>query len=170
MSECIEYGKYFFDFIDGVISDEKKAYYSDHKDLCSYCTDMYRLHLLYKAASDEFKTMYCIPEETDARLIKNLSALKKSEKRNAIIDAIGLISINELIDIFELDEDEERKLMENEFTFRIKKEFYIKKENLRDVLSGLSSENKPDLSGLFEMDGLDKNFINEFLLASNDID
>ena len=81
-----------------------------------------------------------------------------------------MIPVRDIIEIFELDEFEETKLIEDDLVIRIKNEFYVKKEDLRilliEIFGKFGNEKKDHLDGLFDIDGLETSLINDYLHAN----
>jgi hypothetical protein len=173
MNNCHEYDLYFFDYIDDLLSLNKRNEYKSHLITCGFCKLQYESHIEYKKMTCELSKQYHSTTDIKTRLLNKIENEKNEQKRDKLLDQIGLISIKEISDIFELDELAERKIIEHQYVVRIMKDFYIKKENLNELITNLFSEigedKKLNVSGLFRYDGIGSDFFNDYLLARNNI-
>jgi hypothetical protein len=173
MNNCHEYDLYFFDYIDDLLSLNKRDEYKSHLITCGFCKRQYESHIEYKKMTCELSKQYHSTIDIKTRLLNKIENEKNEQKRDKLLDQIGLISIKEISDIFELDELTERKIIEHQYVVRIMKDFYIKKENLNELITELFSEigedKKLNVSGLFRYNGFGSDFFNDYLLARNNI-
>ncbi len=142
MNKCIEYEKYFFDYIDNVLSSEKHQKYEAHIALCTICGAALKQHKKYSLLITQKKEAETTPNEYSLRLQAKLKSFILASRKDSLLDDLGLISLEQIGETFSLNlyqMDELRKCRE---VIRLNKDYYIKKEDIISILQHISTETR----------------------------
>lgn len=79
MIECIEYKKYFHDYVDEVLSPLKQSDYQVHIDRCSFCTKILHRNERYREQLNAIAPPAELPSGTDLRFKGRLRFIQQKE-------------------------------------------------------------------------------------------
>lgn len=140
MYKCAEYEKYFHDFNDNILSAQKREEYEKHLHSCEVCREELRLHKKYLERAQEEILKEVIPDDISIRFKNKLEYTKQEAVKARTIGALGLLPLDEVADVFELNKEQIDTLIDSPDVIRIRKIYYIKKESALDVILELLQE------------------------------
>ena len=136
MPECFEYEKYFFDFTDNILTEKTDKSYKKHLKKCSFCSAEFKTHEQYQGII-QAKQQEKSPDEFSLRLQHRFKSLQQEEKKNSLLEEFGLVSINEMVKMFHLTQNEKTLLENSEKTVRLNKDLYLEKKHIIEVMKNI---------------------------------
>ncbi|MCG8568888.1 MAG: hypothetical protein MJB14_01990 [Spirochaetes bacterium] len=170
MNKCLEYEKYFFDYIDEQLSSNKEKDFLEHLKNCNFCQDQLEQHKKYSQLIAKTHLENPVAQELTVRLNKRIAGLKVQREQNILLKELGLISLQQLVEILSLTDHQLEELKQSSAIIRIRQEFYIKKGAAKDLLIKILESNQQQVnSELLKDSDLMRNFnfseYNKYFLA-----
>jgi hypothetical protein len=94
MKKCSEYEKYFHDYVDEVLSQQKQRDYKDHVDRCSFCTGMLQQDERYRDSFEASTKSADLPSGLDLRFKGRFRFMQLEE----LADPHGFVSEGRMTD------------------------------------------------------------------------